>query len=65
MGKEVCPGALRPRHPLRTPFTCRIPSADELQITGSGEARVIGLVPHQIITESLRYPVERRRRSPM
>jgi adenine deaminase len=55
MGKEVYPAHSVPIAPLRTPFTSRIPSADELQIPGSGEARVIGLVPHQIITESLRY----------
>ncbi len=30
-----------------------MPSAEEIAINGSGSARVIGLVPHQIITESL------------
>jgi adenine deaminase len=38
-----------------SPFACRIPSVDEIRITGSGDAHVIGLVPHQIITDSLRY----------
>ena len=57
-GNEVRPAFSLPSASPPSPFTCRVPSADELAITGSGEARVIGLVPHQIITESLRYPVE-------
>ena len=55
MGKEVYPVHSAPSASPPFPFTCRIPSADEIRITGSGEAHVIGLVPHQIITESLRY----------
>jgi adenine deaminase len=55
MGKVVHPAHSVPRKSPPSPFTCRLPSADELQLTGSGEARVIGLVPHQIITDSLRY----------
>jgi adenine deaminase len=42
---------------LRTPFRCAIPGPDTLRITGSGEARVIGLVPGQITTRELRLPV--------
>jgi adenine deaminase len=57
MGKEVHPVHSVPRKSPPSPFACRLPSADELQITASGEARVIGLVPHQIITESLRYSI--------
>jgi adenine deaminase len=57
MGKEVHPAHSVPRTSPPSPFTCRIPSADELRITGSGEARVIGLVSRQIITDSLRYPL--------
>jgi len=34
-------------------FRCRMPSAEKIAIKGSGSARVIGLVPCQIITESL------------
>ena len=56
-GKEVHPAHSVPRTSPPSPFTCRVPSAGELRITGSGEARVIGLVPHQIITDSLRYPL--------
>jgi adenine deaminase len=40
---------------FHSPFSCTTPSADAIRITGSGEARVIGLVPHQILTTSLRY----------
>ena len=57
MGKEVFPSVSVPRTCPQSPFTCRIPSADEIRITGSGEAHVIGLVPHQIITDSLRYTI--------
>ncbi|MFA5269120.1 MAG: adenine deaminase [Methanoregula sp.] len=39
-------------------FHCTTPSAQSIRITGSGTARVIGLVPHQIITESLEYAVD-------
>jgi adenine deaminase len=42
---------------LRTPFSCIIPDAASLRIKGSGEARIIGLVPGQITTRSLSYPV--------
>jgi adenine deaminase len=39
-------------------FHCTTPSARSLRITGSGIARVIGLVPNQIITEMLEYNVD-------
>jgi adenine deaminase len=39
-------------------FHCTTPSARSVRITGSGTARVIGLVPHQIITEPLEYTVD-------
>ncbi|MDD1697281.1 MAG: adenine deaminase [Methanoregula sp.] len=58
MGKEVHPQYSAPRTSLQSSFSCRIPSCNELRITGSGEARVIGLVPHQIITDSLRYSIK-------
>ena len=43
---------------LRTPFSCRIPDAGMLRIGGSGEARVIGLVPGQITTREMTFPVD-------
>jgi adenine deaminase len=58
MGKEVHPHHSAPRTSLQSSFSCRVPSCNELRITGSGEARVIGLVPHQIITDSLRYSIK-------
>lgn len=36
---------------------CTAPSPDMIRLDGSGTARVIGIVPHQILTESLRYPI--------
>jgi len=43
---------------LRTPFSCTIPDPASIQVSGSGEARVIGLIPGQIATRDLRYPVQ-------
>ena len=42
---------------LRTPFDCAIPDRRSLRIHGSGDARVIGLVPGQIATRHLILPV--------
>jgi len=56
-GNEVHPSQFVSCTIPPSPFTCRIPSADEIRIMGSGEAHVIGLVPRQIITDSLRYAV--------
>jgi len=42
---------------LRTPFSCTIPDAGTLRICGEGDARVIGLVPGQIATRLLTFPV--------
>ena len=39
-------------------FHCTTPSARSIRITGSGTARVIGLVSRQIITEPLEYSVD-------
>jgi adenine deaminase len=58
LGKEVIASPSFPPTSPSSPFTCRIPSADEIRITGTGQARVIGLVPHQILTDSLRYTIE-------
>lgn len=43
--------------PILSPFSIRVPSPDDIRIDGRGNARVIGLVPHQIITNSLTFPV--------
>lgn len=39
-------------------FHCATPSARSIRITGSGIARVIGLIPRQIITEPLEYALD-------
>lgn len=39
-------------------FHCTTPSAEKIRITGSGKARVIGLVPLQIVTENLEYEID-------
>jgi adenine deaminase len=41
---------------FRTPFRVTLPGPDSLRIRGSGEARVIGLVPGQIATRHLTCP---------
>jgi adenine deaminase len=45
---------------ISLPFTfrCTIPSPAAIRIPGKGTARVIGIVKHQIITESLLLPVD-------
>ncbi|TAJ44701.1 adenine deaminase [Methanofollis fontis] len=39
-------------------ITCRMPTPADLKIDGSGPARVIGLVPGQIVTEALQADIE-------
>ncbi len=39
---------------LPSSFRCRLPNKETIGIRGKGIAPVIGLVPHQIVTESLR-----------
>jgi adenine deaminase len=58
LGKEVIASPSFPPTSPPSPFTCRIPSADEIRVKGTGQARVIGLVAHQILTDSLRYTIE-------
>jgi len=38
-------------------FRCTTPTLDQIQLRSAGRARVIGLVPDQILTESLRYDI--------
>jgi adenine deaminase len=57
-GKEVSRSVFQePANVLYSRFPCTTPPVDAIRVTGSGEARVIGLIPHQIITRSLRFPV--------
>ena len=59
-GKE--PGDLQTggKTTLPSTFRCTVPSADAIRIRGTGTAHVIGLVQHQIVTESLRLPLHER-----
>jgi len=41
-------------------FHCTTPTAESIAVSGSGNAWVIGLVPHQILTEALNYEVSSR-----
>jgi adenine deaminase len=43
---------------LPSVFRCTVPSRGALRIQGTGTARVIGIVQHQIVTTSLRLPVD-------
>ena len=59
-GKEL--GDMLPggKSSLPSTFRCNVPSADAIRIRGTGTARVIGIVQHQIVTESLRIPINER-----
>ena len=57
-GKEVTGIPPSPKSSFGSRFGGRPPAPDEIAITGSGEARVIGLVPGQITTTSLRYGID-------
>jgi len=48
---------LPPLVTLPPSFRCSTPTLEQIRITGTGSARVIGLVPHQIITDALRYEI--------
>ena len=54
-GKEMLLTAPSPRVLFPPTILCSAPRPDAIRITGSGMARVIGLIPGQIATESLRY----------
>ncbi len=52
-GREFSGFTPAPAKALPVSFQCTVPSAGDIRIDGGGTARVIGLVPHQIVTESL------------
>jgi len=54
-GIEIPPLPFAPQQPFPPTIRCPVPSPDAFRISGTGPARVIGLVPGQIVTESLRY----------
>jgi len=54
-GIECAPQPFAPQHPFPPTIQCPVPAPEAFRISGTGPARVIGLVPGQIVTESLRY----------
>ena len=57
LGNEIVDPVQVKQPPFFSPFPGKTPSADDIHLDGCGEARVIGLVPLQILTTSLRYTV--------
>ena len=57
-GEAVGEQPYRKPRGIRRAFACTLPDPDGIRIRGPGEARVIGLVPGQITTRDLRFPVE-------
>lgn len=49
-----------PCPPVDGRFACVAPGPADIALSGSGSARVIGLVPHQIITEALTFRIDDR-----
>jgi len=45
--------AVRQGNSIPFPFRCTVPANESLSVCGKGPARVIGLVPNQIVTDSL------------
>jgi adenine deaminase len=56
-GKEIRDLSYIPPPTCEYRFRSRIPDLEEIQIHGEGIARVIGIIPGQIATESLRYEI--------
>jgi len=54
-GAAVTAAAPVPAAAFPPSIRCRPPQPETIQISGSGRARVIGLVPGQIVTEALAY----------
>jgi len=56
-GKELVDCIPDERQNQKAPFRCTVPSMDAIQIPCKGTARVIGIVPHQIVTDALNIPI--------
>ncbi len=56
-GNETTDPRYVPAPPFVSAFCSKIPTVDDMRIHGCGRARVIALVPHQILTRSLQFPV--------
>ncbi|MCU0631533.1 MAG: adenine deaminase [Methanolinea sp.] len=57
-GTLVNPASRRKPRIIASPMIARIPTPGDLSIRGTGKARVIGVVPHQILTDNLEYEVD-------
>jgi len=57
LGNEIVEPMYGTPPPFFSTFPGNAPSAEDLRIDRCGEARVIGLIPFQILTSSLRYSV--------
>ena len=57
-GVEVANAGYREPACPAAPLHARVPEPRDIRVTGSGEARVIGIVPGQITTRLLRCPVD-------
>jgi adenine deaminase len=49
---------LQPSQWETRPFFCRTPAPEAIRLYGKGKARVIGILPHQIITEPLVFSID-------
>jgi adenine deaminase len=59
-GREVLPDLLQVKKAdHQGPFNCPVPLPEAIRISGSGKARVIGLIHHQIVTKSLHCTIGR------
>ncbi len=57
-GLPVDPAARKRSGIVRSPMLASVPAPESLAIAGSGPARVIGIIPHQILTERLEYTID-------
>ncbi len=56
-GKCVTDSRYQQKGCISKKFLCNVPSDQDMFISGSGTARVIGIVPHQILTTALTYEI--------
>lgn len=56
-GKCVTDSRYQQKGCISKKFLCNVPSDQDMFISGSGTARVIGIVPHQILTTTLTYEI--------
>lgn len=57
-GEELADTLPMGDHNLASSFRCTAPSKDALRLPEQGTARVIGIIPHQIVTESREFSLK-------